>query len=240
MNLAIDIGNSSCKAAVYSQQKKEYITYADNPDNNFIEAIISEFPVKKAILSTVRKEDTMFTDVLRDAGIETLILGYKTSLPFNLQYESPETIGTDRIAAIAGAHNMFSGSNVLVIDAGTAVTYDLIGSDSTYLGGNISPGLSMRFKALSEFTGRLPLVSKNDSFGNLGVNTIDAIRSGVQTGLIFEINNYIRTLKKRYRRLTVIITGGDGAFLTDKLEDRHILIPDLVVDGLNYILNYND
>lgn len=240
MNLAIDIGNSSCKAAVYNQEKKEYITFTDNPDKNFIEAIISEFPVKKAILSTVRKEDTMFTDILRDAGIETIILGYKTALPFNLQYESPETIGTDRIAAIAGAHNMFSGSNVLVIDAGTAVTYDLIGSDSTYLGGNISPGLSMRFKALSEFTGRLPLVSTNDSFGNLGVNTIDAIRSGVQTGLIFEINSYIRTLKKRYRKLTVIITGGDGAFLTDKLEERHIHIPDLVVDGLNYILNYND
>ncbi|MEA1885949.1 MAG: type III pantothenate kinase [Bacteroidota bacterium] len=239
MNLAIDIGNFSCKAAVYSQEKKEYITYTDNPDNIFFEAIIDEFPVKKVILSTVRKGDTMFTDILRDAGIETLILNHKTALPFILQYESPETIGTDRIAAVAGAHNMFSDSNVLVIDAGTAVTYDLLGSENTYLGGNISPGLAMRFRALNEFTSMLPLVSKGDSFGNLGVNTTDAIRSGVQTGLIFEINNYLRTLKKKYRKLTVIITGGDGAFLTDKLEAGHILVPDLVVDGLNYILNYN-
>ena len=239
MNLAIDIGNSSSKAGVYSLDKKEYITYSDRPDNSFVEEIITEYPVKRAILSTVRKGNPIFMDILEDAGIATLILSHKTPLPFTLRYESPETLGTDRIAAVAAAHNMFNDTNVLVIDAGTAVTYDLLGSDNIYLGGNISPGLQMRFRALNEFTGRLPLVSKSDSFGNLGVNTVDAIRSGVQTGLIFEINDYIRTLKNKYRELKVIITGGDGAFLSDKLETRHMLIPDLVVDGLNYILNYN-
>jgi len=239
MNLAIDIGNSSSKAGVYSLDKKEYIIYSDRPDNSFVEEIITKYPVKRAILSTVRKGNPIFMDILEDAGIATLILSHKTPLPFTLRYESPETLGTDRIAAVAAAHNMFNDTNVLVIDAGTAVTYDLLGSDNIYLGGNISPGLQMRFRALNEFTGRLPLVSKSDSFGNLGVNTVDAIRSGVQTGLIFEINDYIRTLKNKYRELKVIITGGDGAFLSDKLETRHMLIPDLVVDGLNYILNYN-
>ncbi len=228
MNLAIDIGNSSSKAGVYSLDKKEYITYSDRPDNSFVEEIITEYPVKRAILSTVRKGNPIFMDILEDAGIATLILSHKTPIPFTLRYESPETLGTDRIAAVAAAHNMFNDTNVLVIDAGTAVTYDLLGSDNIYLGGNISPGLQMRFRALNEFTGRLPLVSKSDS-----------IRSGVQTGLIFEINDYIRTLKNKYRELKVIITGGDGAFLSDKLETRHMLIPDLVVDGLNSILNYN-
>lgn len=239
MNLAIDIGNSSCKAGVYSPAKKEYVICSHRPDKRFLEAIISEFPVKRAILSTVRRDKTLFLDILENAGITTLMLSHETPLPYTLTYESPETLGTDRIAAVAAAHNMFRECNVLVIDAGTAVTYDLLGEDNIYRGGNISPGLKMRFRALHEYTGRLPLVSEDDSFGNLGVNTVDAIRSGVQTGLIFEINNYIRSLKNKYKALKVIITGGDGEFLSQKLEAGYVLTPDLVIDGLNYILNYN-
>ena len=230
MNLAIDIGNSSCKAGVYSTGKKEYVKYSDHPDNGFVEDIISRYRVKKAILSSVRRGAPLFVDILENAGISTLVLSHNTSLPFILLYESPETLGADRLAAVAGAHNMFINSNVLVIDAGTAVTYDLLGSDNVYVGGNISPGLELRFRALNMFTGRLPLVSKSDTFGTLGVNTIDAIRSGVQTGLIFEINEYIRTLKKKYRELKVIMTGGDTRFLSEKLEEEHLVVPDLVVD----------
>jgi type III pantothenate kinase len=239
MNLAIDIGNSSLKAGVYDLAKKEYVTYSHRPDNRFLEDIISQYLITRAIVSTVRKDNDLFLDILGDAGIATLILSHKTPLPYTLAYESPETLGTDRIAAIAAAHNMFGECNVLVIDAGTAVTYDLLGTDNTYRGGNISPGLNMRFRALNEYTDRLPLVRKNELFGNLGVNTVDAIQSGVQTGLIFEINNYIRTLKNKYKELKVIITGGDGEFVSNNLEDGHVLIPDLVIDGLNYILNYN-
>jgi len=239
MNLAIDIGNSSCKAGVYSTGKKEYVKYSAHPDNGFVEDIISRYRVMKAILSSVRRGAPLFVDILENAGIPTLVLSHNTSLPFILLYESPETLGADRLAAVAGAHNMFINSNVLVIDAGTAVTYDLLGSDNVYVGGNISPGLELRFRALNRFTGRLPLVSKSDTFGTLGVNTVDAIRSGVQTGLIFEINEYIRTLKKKYRDLKVIMTGGDTKFLSEKLEEEHLVVPDLVVDGLNYILDYN-
>jgi len=239
MNLAIDIGNSSCKAGVYGAGKKEYIKYSACQDKSFVEEIISRYNIERAILSSVLRESPGFITLLEDKGIETLILSHQTPLPFEMSYKSPETLGTDRLAAIAGAHNMFGNSNVLVIDAGTAVTYDMLESNNVYTGGNISPGLVLRFRALNEFTGRLPLVSKGDSFGNLGVNTVDAIRSGVQTGLIFEINEYIRTLKKKYRELKVIITGGDGKFFGDKLETGFILEPDLVLDGLNYILDYN-
>ncbi|MDT8401901.1 MAG: type III pantothenate kinase [Bacteroidales bacterium] len=239
MNLAIDIGNSSCKAGIYMAGKKEYVKYAACRDISFVEEFISHHDIDRAILSSVRRENRSFRELLDDKGIETLILSHQTPLPFKMSYESPETLGTDRLAAVAGAHNMFGKSNVLVIDAGTAVTYDLLESGSVYAGGNISPGLELRFKALNEFTGRLPLVSKADSFGNLGVNTVDAIRSGVQTGLVFEINEYIRTLKKKYGKLKVIITGGDGKFLAGKLETGFILEPHLVLDGLNYILDYN-
>jgi len=239
MNLAIDIGNSSCKAGVYGPERKVYVTHSQRPDSSFLERIISEYPIKRAILSSVIRDNKIFVDMLKNAGIEIIILSHKTRLPYILKYESPETLGTDRIASVAGAHNMFKECNVLVVDAGTAVTYDLLTDDNVYSGGNISPGLQMRFRALNEYTGRLPLVNKDDSFNNLGVNTVDAIRSGVQTGLIFEINNYIRNLKNRYLELEVILTGGDGDFLSHKLEEEHILVPDLVIDGLNYILNYN-
>lgn len=239
MNLAIDIGNSSCKVGIYSPEKKEYSKYSGGPDKFFLDDILTRFRVKRAIISTVRPGHTLFTDILEKAGVESLVLSHKTPLPFKVHYESPETLGTDRLAAVAGACNMFPDTKVFIIDAGTAVTYDLLGADNIYHGGNISPGLQMRFRALHEFTGRLPLVERGNSFGNLGVNTPDAIRSGVQTGLIFEINDYIRTLKNKHDGMKVIITGGDAEFLSDKLEKKCILIPDLVIDGLNYILNYN-
>lgn len=239
MNLAIDIGNSSCKTGVYSADKREFISYSCADDTTEMENIMSRFPVKRAMISSVRKDAPGFEQVLVKAGIEAHLLSHKTPLPFHLSYESPETLGTDRIAAVAGAHKMFRGSNVLVIDAGTAVTIDLLGSDSIYHGGNISPGLEMRFRSLHDYTAKLPLVSKSDSFGNLGLNTTESIRSGVQSGLVFEINDYIRTLKNDYKDLKIIFTGGDGEFLASLAEARHELIPDLVIDGLNYILNYN-
>ncbi|MDZ7737555.1 MAG: type III pantothenate kinase [Bacteroidales bacterium] len=239
MNLAIDIGNSSCKTGVYSADKKEYISSSGTDDTTELENIISRFPVKRAMISSVHKDDPRFVQVLVKAGIEAHLLSHNTPLPFYLRYDSPETLGSDRIAAVAAAHNMFRGANVLVIDAGTAVTIDLLGSDNVYLGGNISPGLQMRFRSLHDYTARLPLVSKSDSFGNLGLNTEESIRSGVQSGLIFEINDYIRTLKNDYKDLKIIFTGGDGEFLAANTDSSHELIPDLVIDGLNYILNYN-
>ena len=239
MNLAIDIGNSSCKAGVYSTGKKKHVSFSGCRDSSMVHDLIGAYDIKKAILSNVRSDIPVFLDQLEAAGIYTLVLSDNTPLPFKLRYESPDTLGTDRLAAVAGAYSMFSSNNVLVIDAGTAVTYDMLGSDNVYIGGNISPGLDMRFRALNEFTGRLPLVSKGDSFSNLGVNTIDAIRSGVQAGLIFEINEYIRTLNIKYNDLKIIITGGDGKFLAGKVESAPILAPDLVLDGLNYILDYN-
>lgn len=239
MNLAIDIGNSSCKAGLYDRQEKVSISIAENPDDGFIENIISEYKIRRTIISSVRKEEPLIKNLLESEGIPVIILSYTTPLPFRMLYETPETLGTDRLAAVAGAHELFPETNVLVIDAGTAITYDLLDSVNNYVGGNISPGLHMRFRALHEFTGRLPMVSRSDIFGNLGVNTGDAIRSGVQTGLIFEINEYIRNLKNNYSELEVIITGGDAEFFSGKIEEKCTVSRDLVVDGLNYILNYN-
>lgn len=239
MNLAIDIGNSSFKAGVYDRDRKIKVKYSGTESEDSLAAIMSGYVIRKAIISTVKKENSMISEYLSRSGVEISFLNCQTPLPFRIEYRSPSTLGTDRIAAVAGAYNLFPGLNVLNIDAGTAITYDLLEADGNYPGGNISPGLDMRFRALHDYTGRLPLLSRDDSFGNLGVNTENAIRSGVQSGLIFEINDYIRNLKKRYRDLKVILTGGDCSYLDAKIDYEHITEQDLVINGLNYILNYN-
>ena len=126
----------------------------------------------------------------------------------------------------------------MIIDAGSAITYDYL-SGRSYKGGNISPGLSMRFKALHRFTGKLPLASTTEKFDSPGRSTMEAITAGVINGMVYEINEYIRTFKKRYVDFKVLLTGGDSGYLKDKLNYKVAYIPELVIDGLNYILEYN-
>jgi type III pantothenate kinase len=165
-------------------------------------------------------------------------LNDKSKLPFINEYETPETLGPDRLASVAGAMLHYPGEEVLIIDAGTAITYDFLSGDH-YKGGNISPGLTMRFRALHKFTHKLPLETVSGDFTFPGRNTTDALRAGVITGVVYEINEYIRTFKKDHNKLKVILTGGDSEFLKDRIRYRAGHMPDLVLDGLNYILEYN-
>ena len=142
---------------------------------------MSGLHIEKAIISSVRKLPAFMTDLLSANIPYVHILSHKSKLPFKIEYETPDTLGTDRIAGVAGAFNLFPRSELLVIDAGTAITYDFL-SEGVYKGGNISPGLNMRFKALNEFTGKLPLVITSDNFTNPGRNTADAILAGVIIG----------------------------------------------------------
>jgi type III pantothenate kinase len=166
------------------------------------------------------------------------MLSSKSILPFKIEYDTPESLGSDRIAAVAGAFNLFKGMNVLIIDAGTALTFDFLSAD-IYKGGNISPGLSMRFKALNKYTDRLPLVSQTGNFTFPGRNTNDAILAGVITGITYEINEYIRTFENKNNDFNIILTGGDSEFLKNKIDYQITYMPDIVIDGLNYILEYN-
>ena len=136
-------------------------------------------------------------------------------------------------------HGQFiQGEKVLIIDAGSAVTYDfLIGK--TWTGGNISPGLSMRFRALHKFTGKLPLVSTTEKYSSPGKNTFEAITAGVINGLIYEIDEYIRSFKEKYSDVNVILTGGDAGYLKERINYQVNFMPDIVIEGLNHILESN-
>jgi type III pantothenate kinase len=238
MNLIVDIGNTSTKLAVYKAGKKISVSRINELSCDELEKELSGINIKRAIISSVKKLPPFITDLLFTNIKDVHVLSHKSKLPFKVKYETPETLGTDRIAAVAGAFRIFAGENVLIIDAGTAITYDFL-SGNSYKGGNISPGIGMRFKALNKFTGKLPLVEKASDFSFPGRNTRDAILAGVIGGVTYEINEYIRTFKKEHKNIKVIITGGDSGFLEERISFKAKYMPDIVIDGLNYILEYN-
>jgi type III pantothenate kinase len=238
MNLIVDIGNSSTKLAVYNDGIKKSVARIKDLSCAELEKELSGIKIEKAILSSVRKLPQIILELLFSNIKYVHILSHESKLPFTLEYETPATLGTDRIAAAAGAYNLFHGSDILIIDAGSALTFDFL-SGNCFKGGNISPGLAMRFKALNKFTDKLPLVSISDNYAFPGRNTNDAIAAGVITGVTYEINEYIRTFENKQTDFKTILTGGDSEFLKDKINYHIAYMPDIVIDGLNYILEYN-
>jgi type III pantothenate kinase len=238
MNLIVDIGNTSIKTAVYNGQQLISLFREKKISYQRLKKNLIPYHIDKAIISSVKEIPEKLLNQLSSDIPLIHILNYESLLPFKIEYDTPLTLGTDRIAAVAGAFNRFPGSEVLVIDAGTAITYDFL-SGETYKGGNISPGLMIRFRALNRFTGRLPLISPTYTYSFPGKNTSDAIAAGVITGLSYEINEYIRTFKKQHAECIIILSGGDSEFLLYKIDFEVIYMPDIVTDGLNYILNYN-
>ncbi len=238
MNLIIDMGNTAAKVAVYKGNERVSLYRVKDLNNEELRKKLASFKIDKAIICSVRKGSDPASDLLPFRIPYIHNLSSKSRLPFRIEYDTPETLGPDRLAAVAGASFMWPGSDVLIIDAGTAITYDYL-AGKTFRGGNISPGMGIRFKALNKFTGRLPLVEASEIFTFPGRNTTDAIVAGVISGIIYEINEYIRTFEKKYSQVKVVLTGGDGEFLRNKISHNVTLMPDIVIDGLNNILEYN-
>ncbi len=240
MNLLVDFGNSFIKIFVYENNK--LIHFQQYKTINQLEAsdMHNFFPeIDHAIISSVTGIIEKDIEIIRKISSHVLILDHTTPIPVINLYKSPESLGKDRLAGIVGANNIYKQHNVLAIDAGTAITYDIINKNGEYIGGNISPGLNMRFQALNQFTEKLPLIEKSEDFELIGKSTKEAIISGVQNGIIFEIDAYIDNLKEIFDDLKVILTGGDTFFFAHKLKNTIFAEPYLVAIGLNRILQYN-
>lgn len=236
MNLVLDIGNSRIKYALFNElQLVEEHTAGD------YEAFIhqNKEKIRHCILSSVGKVPASLSSLLKEAKFPVLKLDSDTELPFDNKYETRETLGADRVAAIAGACLLYPSKDVLVIDAGTAMTIDLKTSKEEYLGGTISPGLSMRFRALHEQTDKLPQLQREDTGSLLGRSTREAIINGVQNGLIHEVNGYLEALDNNYPELIVLLTGGDSHFFDNRLKKTIFVVSNLTLLGLNFILQYN-
>ncbi len=240
MDLAIDIGNSSAKLALFDESGELVHLFPRDPELTAEEAeeIVKEFGVKKAILSSTGTPQPELLGYLEKA-VYFIHLSHETPVPFINRYDTPETLGKDRIALVAGASGLLPDTNLLVIDTGTCMTFDFIDKDKNYLGGAISPGLWMRFQAMHELTARLPLVEKQrlDSF--IGSSTESCMRSGAQWGLIYEIQGFIDAYTQRYEQTQIFMTGGDAAYLVSLLKKEIFVHPNLVPIGLNKILHYN-
>ena len=248
MRLVIDIGNTRAKLVVFDGTEMVGQTYSDSCTLSGLDDLLARHTFRKGILGTVATLGTEAERRLRELPFPLVRLEAGTPLPFPLAWRRlgsrkvtplPPTLGADRIAAIVGAMVQRPGTPLLIIDSGTCITYEVVDEEGYYLGGNIAPGLQMRLKAMHEHTALLPEVPEEGDSPLLGYDTETCMRSGVLQGLQYEIEGYIKSMRAKYPKLLVFLTGGDKINFDSKI--KNIIFADkyIVPRGLNKILDYN-
>lgn len=238
-NLCIDKGNSSIKMALFCKNECISFQTIENYNSDILSQFVSDIQIHSVILSDVGKADAQLESDLKKISDNYLIFDKNTPIPVTNGYQNKDTLGKDRLAAAIGAASLKPDADLLVIDAGTAITYDFIDSKLHFHGGNIAPGFNMRLKSLHEFTSKLPLVIPHDTNELLGNTTEGAILNGALNGIIFEINGYFEALKFKYPELSIFLTGGDANYFVSKLKSPIFAEKKLVLIGLNRILQFN-
>ncbi|MFM1879366.1 MAG: hypothetical protein RLZZ241_2232 [Bacteroidota bacterium] len=240
MNLAVDVGNTQIKMGVFNETGLIFVQAVPNEVfSNALKETFARYPeIRAAILASVGgpAEDWV---ALISIFCTVHVVGPQLQVPYRNTYATTATLGADRMALAAAAFYYAPNANKLVVDAGSCITYDFINDFGEYLGGGISPGLRMRYRALHTFTARLPLlepIAPEDLIGNA---TASSMHSGVVNGLLTEIDGIIGKYKDRYPDLTVILTGGDAHFLSDRLKSIIFANPNFLLEGLNRLLVYN-
>lgn len=240
MNLIIDIGNTVAKLAVFDQEKPLEVIRCSNRTLDSLSALCRKYPIRRGIVSSVITLNRAVLEQLERLEFPVTRLTHETPIPIKNLYKTPETLGADRLAAVIGANAIRPNADLLIIDAGTCITFDFIDKYGQYHGGNISPGMEMRLKALHAFTDRLPEVVAEGEIPAYGTSTETAIRAGIYHGIKYEIEGYIRQLQKNYPQLLVFLTGGDRFSFDTNLKSSIFADSFLVLKGLNRILAYND
>ena len=237
MTLLLDFGNTRVKAAVRNGDSLETV-YCGPATLTDLKKIIQDFGVDGGMWCTVHPLEEALENWLVSKGLKPLV--WDTPVPLKNGYAAPQKLGMDRLAAAVGAWYMKPAHDLLVIDAGTAITYDFVSAQGEYLGGNISPGISIRLRSLHEHTGALPLVLAQGETPVLGNDTETAIRSGVINGVRFEIDGMIREMRSKHPALLVFLTGGDAEYFDIKGKSTTFAVPDLVLRGLSGIVGFNE
>lgn len=240
MNLAIDVGNTWVKFGVFaSGDLKHRDNCAIEDFSTTLAQLATRFPaIKKAIVASVGNLASYQTENLKKK-YPVLTLDHTVELPFINKYGTPKTLGVDRLALVSAATKSYANKNVLIVDAGTCITYDFINANNEYLGGAISPGISMRYKSLNYYTANLPLLNPKRPASFIGKNTTESIHAGILQGAQYEIDGFIATYKGDFENLTVILTGGDAQFLRDRIKNDIFANPNFLLEGLSHILEYN-
>lgn len=244
MNLVIDWGNSSLKTGWF-----DGVELVETGHFNTVSALIqaigqsADRPLEQVLVSSTSRSADVIQQELTGLPVPVHVFDNQTPVPIKNGYDTPHTLGPDRLAAAAGAAGLFPGRACLVLDLGTCLTADLVDPDGTFRGGLIAPGLTMRFRAMHEHTARLPMIDNPLADANwpdlVARNTRDALRSGVLNGLGFELNGLIEAHRHNWPDLAVLLCGGDGPVLRSRLKEPIFAVPELVLTGLNRILRYN-
>jgi len=203
--------------------------------------MIGKYNVSRGVVSSVAREENRGWLKRLGEKIDLTELRDITPVPLKNKYHTPATLGYDRLAGAVGASKLFPGKDALVVDMGTCINYECVTAAGEYLGGAISPGMRMRFRALHEFTGKLPLI--NDHFqpeSFVGQDTTTSLLSGVMNGILQEVDGVIAQYRLRYNDLQVILTGGDADYFGKYLKNQIFAQPDLVLLGLLEILHFID
>jgi len=239
VNLVIDTGNTLTKLALYQgREMLAFSSFEGVHPKHITQFCESNSLVENAVLSSVKDYPEEIDEYLRQR-YNTIIFDHTTPVPVINKYSTPETLGKDRLAGVVGAIQLMPASDVLVIDAGTAITYDIVTASGEYLGGAISPGIAMRYKALHTFTSRLPLLDYYDDAQLIGDDTSSCIYSGVLNGAVAEMEGIIQQYRQIYPGLKIILTGGDQNYFDKRLKIKTFAAPNLVLEGLNLILDFN-
>ncbi|MEZ4792595.1 MAG: type III pantothenate kinase [Gelidibacter sp.] len=240
MNLIIDVGNTLIKFAVFQRDKLlEKKGVAIDAALETFKIIVKEHKtINNGIVSSVGKLEKTVLDEI-ESKINVLFLNSDTKLPFKNSYRTPHTLGVDRMALVSASVKQFPDKNVLIIDAGTCITYDFITKENEYMGGAISPGIRLRYKTLNTLTANLPLLDTKMPELLIGNTTESSIHSGVVFGILKEMDGVIDEYQENYEDLTVILTGGDANFLSKQLKNSIFANSNFLLEGLNFILEFN-
>lgn len=237
-SLCFDFGNTRLKCAIFSGRELKDVIVLENDSNEAIEDLIKQYQPQKSILSSVINHNPSIETILAE-NTQFHKLGHTSKLPFSTPVGKPETIGADRLAICAASVDLFPNQHNLAIGLGTCITYNYINKAHEFLGGSISPGLTMRFRAMHEQTALLPLVTPDHHVPLIGYDTKTNLQSGVILGMAKEIDGIIDAYALKFNNFNVLLTGGDMAFFVPHLKNRIFADPYLIFKGLYAICEYN-
>jgi type III pantothenate kinase len=239
MNLVLDIGNTRSKLALFQGDTLVSAGMFDLSEPASVARFLGDRKADHMLISTVKKHLPAF---LEDLGKQIPLTAFTADTPVPLKnaYTSANTLGSDRLAGIIGAWKRYPGEAVLLVDSGTCIKYNYLTPQGEYLGGGISPGIDMRFKAMHAYTGRLPELAADYNFDTLiGSNTTESLLSGVMNGVVEEVGGIIKRFETQYPGLKIVLTGGNYHFFEKRLKKPIFAHPNIILEGLNEILEYN-
>lgn len=237
--ICFDFGNTRLKAAIFHGDQLTELRVLENGEPSTIQAILDEVKPEYTLLSSVIHHDPSIEQSLKEQS-KFHLLGPKSLLNFTTPVGKPETIGADRLGLVAASVSLFPLQHNLVISLGTCITYNFVNKSHEFLGGSISPGMQMRFKAMHEQTALLPLISASNEFTLLGYDTKTNLLSGVILGIAAEIDGIIDAYEQKYRNFNVLLTGGDICYFVPHLKKRIFADPNLIYKGLYAICEKNN